>query len=63
MLIQGCSKKYGTLRLYCIRISDKLMIIGRGGIKTVRCYQDDPYLNAIVEELKSIEHHIFLEAR
>ena len=63
LLIQGRSKKYGTLRLYCIRISDKLMIIGRGGIKTVRRYQDDSYLNAIVEELKSIEHHIFLEAR
>ena len=27
-------KQNGTLRLYCIRISDKLLIAGGGGIKT-----------------------------
>lgn len=38
LLTSGRQKQNGTLRLYCIRISDKLLIIGGGGIKTTRTY-------------------------
>ena len=51
----------GTLRLYCIRISDKILVIGNGGIKKVRKYEDDPVLLDIVDKLSSIEHQIYIE--
>ena len=51
----------GTLRLYCIRISDKILVIGNGGIKKVRKYEDDPVLLDIVDKLRSIEHQIYIE--
>ena len=60
---QKRSKGVGTLRLYCIRISEKILIIGNGGIKKVRKYEDDPVLKHIVDRLRSIEHRIFVEAR
>lgn len=53
----------GMLRLYCIRISDRLLIIGNGGIKKTRTYQGDSVLCAFVDELRRIEHEIFLEAK
>ena len=51
----------GTLRLYCIRISDKILVIGNGGIKKVRKYEDDPVLLDIVDKLCSLEHQIYIE--
>ncbi len=57
------NKKLGTLRLYCIRISDRIIILGNGGIKIVDKYQDDPVLNAIVENLRTIEHYIYMECK
>ena len=53
----------GTLRLYCIRISERILDIGNGGIKKVRKYEEDPVLLDIVEKLRSIEHQIFFETR
>ena len=53
----------GTLRLYCIRISERILVIGNGGIKKVRKYEDDPVLLDIVDNLRSIEHQIFVETR
>ena len=53
----------GTLRLYCIRISEKILVIGNGGIKKVRKYEDDPVLLDIVDKLRSIEHQIYIETR
>ena len=43
------------LRLYCIRISDEILIIGNGGVKTSKTYQDDPHLNNCVEILQKID--------
>lgn len=51
----------GTIRLYCIRISDKLIILGNGGIKKVARFEDDPVLLGIVNQLRDIEHQIFVE--
>lgn len=54
-------REVGTLRLYCIRISERILVIGNGGIKKVRKYEDDPVLMDIVDKLRSIEHHIYIE--
>ena len=45
----------GTLRLYCIRISDKLLIVGGGGLKTTHTTEEDPILSAHVRTLQSID--------
>lgn len=45
----------GTLRLYCIRISDRLLILGGGGEKTTQTYQEDPILNEKVQTLQQID--------
>ena len=52
-----------TVRLYCIRISDRLLILGNGGIKKVARFEDDPVLLGIVNQLRDIEHQIFVETR
>lgn len=43
------------LRLYVIRISDNILILGNGGIKKTRKYNKDPELNNIVEQLQTID--------
>ena len=60
---QRRSRGVGTLRLYCIRISEKILIIGNGGVKKFRKYEDDPILLDIVDKLRSIEHQIYIETR
>lgn len=49
------SKNIGVLRLYACRISDTVLIIGNGGVKKVRRYQQDPILNSHVELLKRLD--------
>lgn len=49
------------LRLYAIRISKEIVILGNGGLKTTRTYNEDPFLNNCVEVLKLIDH--FLKSR
>ena len=44
-----------NLRIYCICISPKILIIGNGGLKTTRTYNEDNYLNNCVETLKKID--------
>ena len=34
----------GKLRLYCIRFGNALLVLGGGGPKTTRTYQEDPKL-------------------
>ena len=36
------------LRLYCLRLSDKILILGNGGVKSTRTYQEDSSLKAYV---------------
>jgi hypothetical protein len=43
------------LRLYCLRLSDKLIILGNGGVKTTRTYEDNANLKAYVMTLQKFE--------
>lgn len=56
MLITSRDKsKHGTLRVYCIRVSDSLLIVGGGGLKVSDKYEDNPLLNSQVETLQAID--------
>ena len=43
------------LRLYCLRISDQIMILGNGGVKTTRTYQEDETLSGYVMDLQKFD--------
>ena len=43
------------LRLYCLRISDQILIIGNGGVKTTRTYQEDSQLSGYVMDLQTFD--------
>lgn len=43
------------LRLYCLRISDQILILGNGGVKNTRTYQEDEILNGYVVDLQAFE--------
>lgn len=45
----------GTLRLYCIRISESILIVGSGGCKVTQTYQEEPNLSEIVTNLQKID--------
>ena len=44
------------LRLYCLRLSDSVLIVGNGGVKSTRTYQEDEDLNGYVISLQKLEH-------
>jgi len=52
-----------VLRLYVIRISDNILILGNGGIKSTKKYEEDTELNSYVEQLQSIDCLINKRAR
>lgn len=43
------------LRLYCLRLSDSVLIVGNGGIKNTRTYQEDEDLNGYVISLQKLD--------
>lgn len=43
------------LRLYCLRLSDKILILGNGGIKNSRSYEEDDSLRGYVLTLQKFE--------
>lgn len=43
------------LRLYCLRISDQILILGNGGIKTTRTYQENELLSGYVMDLQKFD--------
>ena len=43
------------LRLYCLRISDQILILGNGGVKTTRTYQEDSRLSGYVMDLQTFD--------
>ena len=43
------------LRLYCSRISDQILILGNGGVKTTRTYQEDSKLSGYVMDLQTFD--------
>lgn len=48
----------GKLRLYCLRMSDSVLIAGNGGIKDVRKYQDSDELRGYVISLQNLDNAI-----
>lgn len=51
-------RSVGKLRLFCLRLSDKILILGNGGVTTARRYEDDPTMMAFVTDLRRIDKHI-----
>ena len=45
----------GKLRLYCLRISEQIVILGNGGVKSTKSYQEDPKLYGYVLDLQRFE--------
>ena len=45
----------GKLRLYCLRISEQIVILGNGGVKNTKSYQEDPKLYGYVLDLQRFE--------
>lgn len=43
------------LRLYCLRISEQIIILGGGGVKTTQEYEHDPKLFGYVLDLERFE--------
>ena len=43
------------LRLYCLRISDQILILGNGGVKTTRTYQEDNKLSGYGMDLQTFD--------
>ena len=45
----------GKLRLYCLRISEQIVILGNGGVKATKTYEEDPKLYGYVLDLQKFE--------
>jgi hypothetical protein len=45
-----------ALRVYCICVSPSILILGNGGLKTTRTYQEDKTLLRYEEELQQIDY-------
>lgn len=50
------------MRLYCLRISDQILIVGNGGVKDSRTYQENEELSGYVIDLQVFDK-ILTEAR
>lgn len=44
-----------NLRLYCLNINHKILILGNGGLKNSQTYQEDPTLHKAVQTLQRID--------
>lgn len=44
------------LRLYCLRLSDKILILGNGGVKSTKTYEEDSILKGHVITLQKFEN-------
>ena len=51
------------LRLYCLRLSDKILVLGNGGVKNSRTYQEDDTLQGYVIDLQKFERLLRQEVR
>ena len=52
-----------NLRLYCLNISHKVLILGNGGVKTTQTYQEDAHLHKCVQTLQKIDIEIKMKER
>ena len=44
------------LRLYCLRISDQILIVGNGGVKDTHTYQQSKELSGYVMDLQQFDN-------
>lgn len=44
-----------VLRLYCLRLSDQILIVGNGGAKNTRTYEEDDELSGYVMDLQKFD--------
>lgn len=51
------------LRLYCLRISDQILIIGNGGVKDTRTYEESTELNGYVMDLQNFDKLLIEEQK
>lgn len=49
------NRKIGKMRLYCLRLSDEIMIIGNGGVTTASKWEKDLIHADYVKELRQID--------
>ena len=53
--VQALPIESGKLRLYCLRLSDQIVILGNGGVKNTRTYEENPKLYGYVLDLQRFE--------
>jgi len=51
------------LRLYCLRLTDKILILGNGDVKNSRTYEENETLKGYVIDLQKFEQLLKQEAR
>ena len=51
------------LRLYCLRLTDKILILGNGDVKNSRTYEEDETLQGYVIDLQKFERLLKREVR
>lgn len=51
-------KNVGKMRLYCLRLSDRILVLGGGAVTTCQKYQDDPNVMSIIQQLRTIDKQI-----
>lgn len=56
--IPRIDKRIGKIRLYCLRLSEQMLILGGGAATTSQKYEEDPVLLTIIGNLRDIEDHI-----
>lgn len=50
--------EFSSLRLYCLRLSSEILIIGNGGLKNKRTYNEIPHLQHSVDVLSKLDYLI-----
>lgn len=53
--VSALPSESGKLRLYCLRISEQIVILGNGGVKTTKTYEEDQELYGYVLDLQKFE--------
>lgn len=52
-----------SLRLYCLRMSDSVLIVGNGGEKNTKTYEESAELNGYVISLQKLDELIRVEVK
>ncbi len=55
MIVCAIPVDSGKLHLYCLRISDQILIIGNGGLKNTRTYEESEELSGYVMDLQKFD--------